>query len=300
MDFAYRIHTRVGETTVGAIVNNNIVPLNYELKSNDIVKINTNKSSTPSKEWINMVKTTQARNKIKSFFTKNEREVYIERGKEALEKELRKRKLPFGEFFTDENIKTICEEINADDLDEIYLMVGNGRSPVNAVINIIDKPTEAPAVKNIKITSTNTDADIIVTGIDKIKVNLANCCNPVYGDEIIGYITKGNGISVHRMNCHNLEMLEDRTLEVSWGTNANKRYLTALLIYTNTSENHMLDLMQSISMQNVSVDEIKVISKVDNIMYEVGCYVTGLDQLNKVIMNLNKMDFVDRIERVMR
>ena len=300
LDFAYRIHTRVGETTVGAIVNNNIVPLNYELKSNDIVKINTNKSSTPSKEWINMVKTTQARNKIKSFFTKNEREVYIDRGKEALEKELRKRKLPFGEFFTDENIKTICEEINADDLDEIYLMVGNGRSPVNAVINIIDKPTEAPAVKNIKITSTNTDADIIVTGIDKIKVNLANCCNPVYGDEIIGYITKGNGISVHRMNCHNLEMLEDRTLEVSWGTNANKRYLTALLIYTNTSENHMLDLMQSISMQNVSVDEIKVISKVDNIMYEVGCYVTGLDQLNKVIMNLNKMDFVDRIERVMR
>ena len=300
LDFAYRIHTRVGETTVGAIVNNNIVPLNYELKSNDIVKINTNKSSTPSKEWINMVKTTQARNKIKSFFTKNEREVYIERGKEALEKELRKRKLPFGEFFTDENIKTICEEINADDLDEIYLMVGNGRSPVNAVINIIDKPAEAPAVKNIKITSTNTDADIIVTGIDKIKVNLANCCNPVYGDEIIGYITKGNGISVHRMNCHNLEMLEDRTLEVSWGTNANKRYLTALLIYTNTSENHMLDLMQSISMQNVSVDEIKVISKVDNIMYEVGCYVTGLDQLNKVIMNLNKMDFVDRIERVMR
>ena len=300
LDFAYRIHTRVGETTVGAIVNNNIVRLNYELKSNDIVKINTNKSSTPSKEWINMVKTTQARNKIKSFFTKNEREVYIERGKEALEKELRKRKLPFGEFFTDENIKTICEEINADDLDEIYLMVGNGRSPVNAVINIIDKPTEAPAVKNIKITSTNTDADIIVTGIDKIKVNLANCCNPVYGDEIIGYITKGKGICVHRMNCHNLEMLEDRTLEVSWGTNANKRYLTALLIYTNTSENHMLDLMQSISMQNVSVDEIKVISKVDNIMYEVGCYVTGLDQLNKVIMNLNKMDFVDRIERVMR
>ena len=300
LDFAYRIHTRVGETTVGAIVNNNIVPLNYELKNNDIVKINTNKSSTPSKEWINMVKTTQARNKIKSFFTKNEREVYIERGKEALEKELRKRKLPFGEFFTEENIKTICEEINADDLDEIYLMVGNGRSPVNAVINIIDKPTEAPAVKNIKITSTNTDADIIVTGIDKIKVNLANCCNPVYGDEIIGYITKGNGISVHRMNCHNLEMLEDRTLEVSWGTNTNKRYLTALLIYTNTSENHMLDLMQSISMQNVSVDEIKVISKVDNIMYEVACYVTGLDQLNKVIMNLNKMDFVDRIERVMR
>lgn len=300
LDFAYRIHTRVGETTVGAIVNNNIVPLNYELKNNDIVKINTNKSSTPSKEWINMVKTTQARNKIKSFFTKSEREVYVERGKAAIEKELRKRKIAFADFFTDENIKTICDEINADDLDEIYLMVGNGRSPVNSVINIIDKTHETLAPKTIKVTPTNTDADIIVTGIDKVKVNLANCCNPVYGDEIIGYITKGNGISVHRINCHNLEMLEDRTLEVCWGNNINKRYLTSLLVYTNDSSNHMLDLMQAISMLNVSVDEIKTINRGDNAMYEVGCYVTGLEQLNKVIMTLTKSSYVERIERVMR
>lgn len=300
LDFAYRIHTRVGETTVGAIVNNNIVSLNYELKNNDIVKINTNKSSTPSKEWINMVKTTQARNKIKSFFTKSEREVYVERGKDAIEKELRKRKIAFADFFTDENIKTICDEINADDLDEIYLMVGNGRSPVNSVINIIDKTHETLTPKNIKVTPTNTDADIIVTGIDKVKVNLANCCNPVYGDEIIGYITKGNGISVHRINCHNLEMLEDRTLEVCWGNNINKRYLTSLLVYTNDSSNHMLDLMQAISMLNVSVDEIKTINRGDNAMYEVGCYVTGLEQLNKVIMTLTKSSYVERIERVMR
>ena len=300
LDFAYKIHTRVGETTVGAIVNNNIVPLDYELKNNDIVKINTNKSSNPSKEWINMVKTTQARNKIKSFFTKNEREVYIERGKDSIEKELRKRKLAFASFFTDENIKKICDEINCLDLDEIYLMAGNGRVPVNAIINIIDKSDEVVTPKNIKITSSNTDADIIVTGIDKVKVNLANCCNPVYGDEIIGYITKGNGISVHRINCHNLEMLEDRTLEVVWGSNSNKRYYTSLVVYTNTSDNHMLDLMQSISMLNISVDEIKTISRVDNILYEVGCYVTGLEQLNKAIMTLNKANYIDKVERVMR
>ena len=300
LDFAYKIHTRVGETTVGAIVNNNIVPLDYELKNNDIVKINTNKSSNPSKEWINMVKTTQARNKIKSFFTKNEREVYIERGKDSIEKELRKRKLAFASFFTDENIKKICDEINCLDLDEIYLMAGNGRVPVNTIINIIDKSDEVVTPKNIKITSSNTDADIIVTGIDKVKVNLANCCNPVYGDEIIGYITKGNGISVHIINCHNLEMLEDRTLEVVWGSNSNKRYYTSLVVYTNTSDSHMLDLMQSISMLNISVDEIKTISRVDNILYEVGCYVTGLEQLNKAIMTLNKANYIDKVERVMR
>ncbi len=300
LDFAYKIHTRVGETTIGAIVNNNIVPLDYELKNNDIVKINTNKSSIPKKEWINMVKTTQARNKIKSFFTKSEREVYIEQGKDSLEKELRKRKLTFSTFFSDENVKIICDEINALDLDEIYLMAGNGRMAVNSIINIIDKSNEPVVQKTIKVTSSNTDADIIVTGIDKVKVNLANCCNPVYGDDIIGYITKGNGISVHRINCHNLEMLEDRTLEVTWGSNSNKRYFISLIIYTNTKDNHMLDLMQSISMLNVSVDEIKTISKVDNILYEVGCYVTGLEQLNKVILTLTKASYIDKVERVMR
>ena len=201
---------------------------------------------------------------------------------------------------TDENIKKICEEINALDLDEIYLMAGNGRVPVNTIINIIDKSDEVVTPKNIKITSSNTDADIIVTGIDKVKVNLANCSNPVYGDEIIGYITKGNGISVHRINCHNLEMLEDRTLEVVWGSNSNKRYYTSLVVYTNTGDNHMLDLMQSISMLNISVDEIKTISRVDNVLYEVGCYVTGLEQLNKAIMTLTKANYIDRVERVMR
>lgn len=300
LDFAYKIHTRVGETTIGAIVNNNIVPLDYELKNNDIVKINTNKSSTPAKEWINMVKTTQARNKIKSFFTKSEREIYIEQGKDSLEKELRKRKIAFSAFFSAENVKTICDEINALDLDEIYLMAGNGRMAVNSIINIIDKSNEPVVPKTIKVTSSNTDADIIVTGIDKVKVNLANCCNPVYGDDIIGYITKGNGISVHRINCHNLEMLEDRTLEVTWGSNSNKRYFVSLIIYTNTKDNHMLNLMQSISMLNVSVDEIKTISKVDNILYEIGCYVTGLEQLNKVILTLTKTNYIDKVERVMR
>ena len=105
---------------------------------------------------------------------------------------------------------------------------------------------------------------------------------------------------MHRINCHNLEMLEDRTLEVCWGNNINKRYLTSLLVYTNDSSNHMLDLMQAISMLNVSVDEIKTINRGDNAMYEVGCYVTGLEQLNKVIMTLTKSSYVERIERVMR
>ncbi len=300
VDFAYAIHTKVGETTVGAIVNNNIVPLNYELKDNDIVKINTNKSSTPSKEWLNFVKSTKTKNRIKSFFTKNDREIYIERGKYTLEKELRKRKLVFSEFFSDENIKKICDAVKVEDLEDIYLGVGNEKITPNSVINVIDKSTEVAVPKVVKVSPKSIDADIIVSGIDKVKVNLANCCNPVYGDEIVGYITKGNGISVHRLNCHNLEMLDDRTVDVAWNDNTNKRYETCVLIYTDTKDNHMLDLMQTISMLNINIEGIKTIDKTNKNVYEVTCFVTGIEQLNKTVLALSKNSFVEKVERAMR
>ena len=300
IDFAYKIHTKVGETTIGAIVNNNIVPLDYELKDNDIVKINTNKSSTPSKEWINMVKSTATRNKIKAYFTKNERDIYVERGKYNLEKELKKRKIPLADFFKEKNIKLICDTLKLESDEDLYLNVGNGKATVNGVINIIYKDEEKQSPKVVKVSDKSRNADIIVSGIDKVKVNLANCCNPVYGDSIIGYITKGNGITVHRMNCHNLEMLENRTLEVNWNDNQNKRYLTYILIYTNDNNNYMVDLVQIISIMNVGIDGIKTLSKEENSVYEVGCYVTGVDQLNKLILNLNKEKYIDRVEREFR
>ena len=303
LDFAYQIHTRVGETTVGAIVNNSIVPLDYELQNNDIVKINTNKNSSPSKEWLNMVKATKTKNKIRSYFTKNDRELYIEKGKYALEKELRKRKLPFGEFFSDENVKKIIETIKVENLEDVYLNVGNGKANCNSIINIIDERETTPP-KQVKVNTKQIDSnvDIIVSGIDNIKVNLANCCNPVYGDSVIGYITKGNGISVHRLNCHNLAMMDDRTLEVNWNEASaqNKKYLTCLVIYTNTGESHMLDIIQTISMMNINIDQVKTINKTDKIVYEVTCYVSGIEQLDKLILNLNKWEYIDNVERAMR
>ena len=300
IDFAYKIHSKVGETTIGAIVNNNIVPLDYELKDNDIVKINTNKNSTPSKEWINMVKSTTTRNKIRGFFTKNDREIYVERGKYTLEKELRKKKLVFSEFLSDENIKKICEDIKVDNLEEIYLNIGNGKVPVNSVINVIIKEDDLPVPKKVKITEKSKDADIIVSGLDKVKVNLANCCNPVFGDPIVGYITKGNGITVHRINCHNLESLDDRIVEVSWNSNINKRYLTRLIVHTDDEKNYMLDLVQAIAAYNISVDGIKIMNKGEKSSYEITLYVTSLEQLEKLIMTLNRNKFVDKVEREMR
>lgn len=302
IDFAYKVHTKVGETMVGAIVNNNIVPLNYELQNNDIVKINTNKSSTPSKEWLNIAKATQTKNKIKSYFSKNEKENYIERGKYNLEKELRKRKIAISDFTKDENIKKICENFKLNSLEEIYLSVGNNKISANTIINVIDSYKEVAAPKVVKAPPKNPDTDIIVSGIDKVKVNLANCCNPIYGDDIIGYITKGNGISVHRKSCRNLETLENRIVPVNWNKNIeiNKRYLTLIRIYSNISDNKIADIVQKVSMQNISIESIKTMPRQDEMIYELGIYVNGIEKLNKLILELNKLPYIYNIERLMR
>lgn len=299
LDFAYKIHTRVGETTVGALVNNSIQPLDYELQDNDIVKIITNKSSSPSKEWVNIVKSTAVRNKIKGYFTRSERDIYVERGRELLEKELRKRKLAINGFFSEENCKRIFREFKVGSLEEIYLEVGNGKNAPNSVINIIDKQKEEIVPK--KVTITKGDASIIVSGLSKVKVNIANCCNPVYGDEVIGYITKGNGISIHRTTCHNLSMLDNRMVEVKWNDNSNNtKYLSMLLIYSNSLENHIADIVGKASKIGISIDSIYNMYQSDGLEYNVSCYVTSIKQLDKMFLELKKESYITEVERLIR
>ncbi len=300
IDFAYRVHTKVGETMVGALVNNSIVPLDYKLKNNDIVKINTSKTSKgPSKEWLHIAKCTQTKNKIKAFFTKSEKEINIERGKEAIEKELRKRRVPFQEFFTPENKTRIFNEIKVKDIDEMYLTIGNNKFSPNTITNIILKNDETSQSKP-KMYVKSDDADIIVEGIDKIKVNLANCCNPIPGDEIIGYITKGNGISVHRRVCHNVAMKNGRIIDVSWSDTIAKKYVASIMVFTSTNENKVFDIIQKANMNNVGIDKINTISRESTCQYEIDCLVNGLEHLNKYISNLEKETFIVGIERLIR
>mgnify|MGYP002584917318 FL=1 len=300
IDFAYRIHTRVGETTTGALVNNNMVPLSYKLQSNDIVKIITNKNSPgPSKEWLNIVASTQAKNKIRAFFTKSEREHYIERGKEFLEKEMRKQKIVFSEFLTDENIDKIIKTLKLIDLEELYLSIGNGKYSASYIIDIIEGK-EQSTVEKPKHIIISSDNNVIVEGIDKVKVNLANCCNPIPNDEIIGYITKGNGISVHRKSCHNLEYLDNRMINVKWNDVITGKFLTAVVIYCDFNDKAMAEIIHKASLIGVNVDTIKTVNRTDVITYEVDLYVTGLEQLNKFISELLKLTYVSNVVRFMR
>lgn len=301
IDFAYRIHTKIGETMVGAIVNNNIVPLDYELQNNDIVKINTNKNSAgPSKEWLKIAKSTQTKNKIRSFFSKSEKEIYIERGKESLEKELRKRKIAFNELLNDENLKIILKDIKEDDIEDLYLSIGNNKFSPAYIINIIFKePEEIKEIKT-KPRPKNNDTDIIVEGIDKIKVNIASCCCPLPGDDIIGYITKGNGISIHRRNCPNLENMDDRIVNVSWNEATNNKYLATIMIYAKPYDKTMLEIMQKATSYNMSIDTIKTINKADDILYELDLWVKDLGQLNNFIRDLNNAHYINEVMRFMK
>ncbi len=302
IDFAYKVHTRVGETMVGAIVNNSIVPLDYKLKNNDIVKINTSKNSKgPSQEWLNIVKSTQTKNKIRAFFSKNEKDIYIERGRESLEKELRKRKISFSDFLSANNINTIFKELKIDSQDDLYLEIGNGKYNATTVINIIYKKVEEPKpVKKTVVKQVDSNSDVVVAGIDKVKVNLANCCNPIPGDEIIGYITKGNGISVHRKECHNLEFLDNRTVSVSWSNNTKDKYESSILIHTEDKSNNLIEVIQKLGMFDIHIERFITLRQKEEMIYEVDLFVKNVDYLNKVFREIEKLSYVTKVERLMR
>ncbi|MDD2490380.1 MAG: RelA/SpoT family protein [Bacilli bacterium] len=203
IDFAYRVHTEVGEKMIGAIVNDNIVPLDYQLQDGDIVKVNTNKNAKgPSHEWINIAKTAQAKTKIKNFFSRIDKDETIKKGEETLLKELRKQNKTFNEFLSDENLDIILEELNLDHINDIYYAIGSNKYTANNIINIIYKENKTKEniildkLKSNTIKSIAIKNDVLVEGIDEVKITLANCCGPIKGDNIIGYITKGKGITV--------------------------------------------------------------------------------------------------------
>lgn len=307
IDFAYRVHSRVGEQMVGAIVNGNIVPLDYQLKDNDIVKINTNKNSSgPSREWISMAKTTGAKNKIKAFFNKMDKEEYQKRGEEMLLKELRKQKIVFNEFLSNGNVEKILNEYKYNNLDELYMNIGNNRLSTLSVIRLVTQ--EEPAREEVILRKTqakNIDLselkdDIIVDGIDTIKVNVASCCKPVPGDSIVGYISKGYGINIHRTICPNVKEVEERTISVHWNTKIEKKYPATLLIRTQKVDNLLLDIISKTSNNNILVQSVNAYMHHSDITYNLTILVPTLDELTKFIHEIESIPDVYDVERVIQ
>lgn len=299
IDFAYRIHTQVGDKMTGAIVNNNMVNLSYELQNGDIVKILTNNNSKgPSREWLNIAKTTQAKSKIKAFFNKTTKEDYIESGKNLLEKELRRKKISQTEFLKSENIKEILKNFKIDTIEDLYLNIGNNKFSVKSVVKNKEEVNEQK--KEVKIKVLDTDNDIVVGNTKNIQTHIANCCLPIPGDEIIGFITKGSGISIHRKNCLNINDVDDRIISASWNSKIKNKYYSDIIIYTNTKDNKIVDIVQVSSSMNIQIESINLLNKSDKNIYSVEVVISSVDEMDKYLKELRKIQNIVEVERIMQ
>ncbi len=299
VDFAYKVHSEVGDKMVGAIVNDSIVPFDYVLKTGDIIKVNTSKlSKGPNKDWLNFVVTSQAKNKIRAFYTKREKDENLSRGIDIFEGALRRRNLPLQETITN-YMNVILDSFKLKDMDELYIALGQGKYRIASVMHIINKK-EDPAKK---ILSKNQDKtkpiiknDILVEGMNEIKVSLSGCCKPIPGDNIIGYITKGSGITVHRSSCKNIIDLDERLINVKWNEDIVKKFPTDLLIYTDNSDN-LLDIITKASTNNIVIDSVSTITKSEFKLYTLTVLVENREKLEKFCRELYNLSFVQKVER---
>ena len=294
---------------VGAIVNNNIVPLDYKLKDNDIIKINTNQNSAgPSREWINMAFTSSARNKIKGFFNKIDKEDYLKKGEEILKNELRKKKFVFNDFLSQDNLDKILKELKFSGIEELYINIGNGKVTPTMLINIVTDENVSKADLILKKASNNKLSeelhqiknDIIVDGIDEIKVNVAACCKPIPGDRVIGYITKGNGITVHRAVCPNVSDLEERLIEVKWNNNISKKYNAAILVRADNNKDVLLDIIAKTANTEIVVQSINSMNSKEGFLFEITVSVESKEKLMKFVNDLTMISSVIDVERIIK
>lgn len=286
----------------GAIVNNNMVPLTYELKNADIIKIITNNNSKgPSREWLSIVKTTQARNKIKSFFNRTTKEDYINQGKDLLEKELRRRKIAISDFMKPDNLEKIFKHFKLETIDDIYLNIGNNKFSAKSIVkydNDLEQVKEEK--KPLKLVIKKNDNDVIVGDTKNIETKIASCCMPVPGDEIVGYITRNSGIRIHRKECHNVELFDNRIMDASWNPNIDSKYNSEVIIHTNSNENIIVDIVQTAASLGLSIENVNLINKSNNNVYSTSILVSKVEELEKFMINISKIKHVNNVERIMK
>ena len=306
IDFAYKVHTNVGNKATGAIVNSNMVPLDYKLKSDDIVKIITNNNSSgPSREWLNIVRTTQAKNKIKAFFNKANKEENLKKGEDVLSKELRKQKISNDDFFADDKIKKLLSDLKFNSVNELYGNLGSGKISVNAVIDTYLKKEVSKEEKILEKATKgsekqNTNNSLIgVAGIDDIKINLASCCNPVPGDRIVGYVTKGYGVTVHRMVCPNVSRLDERLIEVKWNIDSSK-LPTNILVRASSDNNSLIDIISKAANNDIPVRRFNNHHSKEDDAIEMTVLVNNKEQLLKLMNDIKMIPEVTDVERLIK
>ncbi len=313
IDFAYTIHAEIGNKMTGCKINSKMMPIITKLKNGDIVEIITSDNSKgPSRDWLKFVQSSSAKNKIMQWFKKNERQENIERGKAIVEREIKRIGMSHDDLFAQKYYAPMLDRYNFKNLDEMYSAVGFGSIGVSKIItrtleeykkfnkentNVEEKIEELKNETRPKSSKTG----IIVKGIDNCLVKLSKCCSPVQGDEIIGYITRGRGVTVHRKDCKNIKDLfqeEGRIIDVYWDEEKKSSYKVDIDIFANDRQGLLSDIINLISTLDVNLNEIKAKSNKEKIVIiEMTIEVKNLEDLNTAIRKFGKVDSVYDVKR---
>lgn len=317
IDFAYRIHTDVGNRCVGAKVNGRIVPLDYRLKNGDIVEVITSKQSNgPSRDWINIVGSNDTRNKIKNWFKKERREENIVKGREMLEREVKRLGYEPRLMMTPEKLRLVGGKLRIDSDENLLATLGYGGVTLNTVISklvdVYKKEQKLDTNKDLaqvlaelkpRKSMAKASHGILVKGEEGIMVKLARCCSPIPGDKVIGYITRGNGVSVHRADCPNVltnnPEEQSRLIEVSWDVGINDVYKVNIIVTGQNRPGLMIDVMNATSETKINIFSLSCHTDKNKIAHmHMGLDITSIDQLEFFMNRIRRMKGVYSVERV--
>jgi GTP pyrophosphokinase len=315
VDFAYAVHTEIGHRTMGAKVNGRLVPLESELKSGDVVEVFTSKNpdAGPSQDWLGFVKSTRARNKIRGWFTKERREEAIEQGKEAIARAMRRQNLPLQRLMSQDSFAEVAHQLRYEDVSALYAAVGEGHVSTQSVLEKVTALVAAndPATGPIDLPGSIPtrepragDSGVLVRGAADILVKLAKCCTPVPGDQIVGFVTRGSGVSVHRADCVNVKALsseedKDRFVEVSWAPTTKSVFRVQIQVEALDRSGLLSDVTRVLSEHHVNIlsatvsttDERLALSR---FVFEMGDAV----HLDRVLNAVRRIDAVYDVYRV--
>ena len=313
IDFAYSIHEEIGNHMVGCKINSKMMPIITKLQSGDIVEIMTSDSQKgPSRDWLKFIKTTKAKSKIQSWFKKEQRSENIEKGKDLIDKEIKRIGISHDELFKQDYINAALDRYKFKNLEDMYASVGFGAiSQVKIISRMLEEYRKSHKEENIEqkieeLTSKRktvkpSSTGVVVKGIDNCLVKLSKCCNPVPGDNIIGYITKGRGVSVHRTDCVNVKDLlkeEDRIIDVYWYTEDSASYNVDITVFANDRSGLLADVIQVLSNLKTKLMGLNSKATKEHIAtIEITIEVENVEELNKVLKELRKVDSVYEVTR---
>ncbi len=299
VDFAYRIHSDVGNRTVGALINGRIAQLDTKLKNGDIVEILTSKTPSPRLDWLNFVVTKQASSKIKQWFKKNNREQHVEVGRNNLEHELTK--AVFDEYFKQGEFDRIAKAMNYQSAEDLFAAIGYGETTTNKVVNKIKKPEKKvdDTSKFHSFSRKKSGKDIV--GLEGLMYSVAKCCSPIPGEPIVGVVTRSKGVSVHRVDCKTLETIEpERLMDIHWsGENPNRVYNTTIRIETAEKIGLLKDIIAAVSDNNTNIIYANVKSKPGKVgIVELGLELDNLETYKRVIYSIQAIPDVFSVKRI--